>query len=188
MTTQAFYHDGHRQLQDAFASRGLADRPEAVTLHREFTDADRDLIESAAFFLLATADSTGQPDCTFKGGMPGFVRVIGRDELAFPDYDGNGMFRSLGSIRVNPSVGLLFIAMGDQPRRLRVNGTARIARDDADVATFTGTQMLVRVTVRTGPLGRRLNREGFAAVERHMREEGDNLKALLEADEMPVPT
>lgn len=148
MTTQAFYHEGHRQLQDAFASRRLADRLEAVTLHRAFTDADRDFIESTAFFLLATADSKGQPDCSFKGGMPGFVRVTGKDELTFPDYDGNGMFRSLGNIRVNPSVGMLFIAMGDQPRRLRVNGTARIMRDDPKAATFTGAQMLVRVRVR----------------------------------------
>ncbi|MCC5972114.1 MAG: pyridoxamine 5'-phosphate oxidase family protein [Pararhodobacter sp.] len=148
MTAQSFYHDGHRQLQDAFASRRLADRLEAVTLHRVFTDADRDFIESAAFFLLATADSKGQPDCSFKGGMPGFVRVTGKDELAFPDYDGNGMFRSLGNIRVNPSIGLLFSAMGDQPRRLRVNGTARIVRDDPQAATFTWAQMQVRVKVR----------------------------------------
>jgi uncharacterized protein len=148
MKTQAFYHEGHRQLQDAFASRRLADRLEAVTLHQVFTDVDRDFIESAAFFLLATADSKGQPDCSFKGGMPGFVRVTGKDELAFSDYDGNGMFRSLGNIRVNPSVGPLFIAMGDQPRRLRANGTARIVRNDPQAASFTGAQMLVRVKVR----------------------------------------
>lgn len=148
MTTQAFYHHGHRQLQDSFASRPLADRLEDVTLHRAFTDADRDLVEGAAFFLLATADSQGRPDCSFKGGMPGFVRVTGDNELAFPDYDGNGMFRSLGNILVNPAVGLLFIKMDDQPRRLRVNGTARIVRDDPDAATFTGAQMLVRVTVQ----------------------------------------
>jgi len=44
------------------------------------------------------------------------------------------------------------------------------------------------VQILIGPLGRRLNRASFSAVERHMREEGDNLKALMEADEMPDPS
>ena len=70
------------------------------------------------------------PDCSFKGGPPGFVRVTAGDELAFPDYDGNGMFKSLGNVLVNPSVGLLFIDMHGKPRRLRVNGEARVSRDD----------------------------------------------------------
>ena len=89
------FHDGNRQLQDAFESRRIADRLEAVTLRAAFTEGDRALIEGALFFFLATADAEGRPDCSFKGGMPGFVRVTGPDELAFPDYDGNGMFKSL---------------------------------------------------------------------------------------------
>jgi predicted pyridoxine 5'-phosphate oxidase superfamily flavin-nucleotide-binding protein len=80
--------------------------------------------------------------------MPGFVRVTGPAEVAFPDYDGNGMFKSLGNILENPSVGLLFIAMGETPRRLRVNGTATVARDDPALADFTGGQLLVRVQAR----------------------------------------
>ena len=47
----------------------------------------------------------------FKGGPAGFVRVVTPDTLVFPDYDGNGMFKSLGNIKAHPYVGLLFLAM-----------------------------------------------------------------------------
>lgn len=142
------FHDGNRELQDQFGSRGIADRLEQVTLRREFSAEDRAFIEAAGFFFLATADAEGRPDCSFKGGAPGFVRVTASDEIAFPDYDGNGMFKSLGNIRANPEVGLLFIAMGDRPRRLRVNGTATVSREDADLGGFVGAQLLVRVRAR----------------------------------------
>jgi predicted pyridoxine 5'-phosphate oxidase superfamily flavin-nucleotide-binding protein len=145
MDASRLYHAGNRRLQDRFGSRRLADRLEAVTLRQAFTDADRAFIEGAGFFFLATADAEGRPDCSFKGGLPGFVRVTAPDELAFPDYDGNGMFRSLGNMLVNPAVGMLFIAMAAMPRRLRVNGTATVVRDDPLVAELAGAQMVVRV-------------------------------------------
>lgn len=116
------YHDGSRQLQDQFDTRRLADRLEAVRAHTEFSDHDRAFIERSAMFFLATADADGRPDCSYKGGLPGFVRVLDERCLAFPDYDGNGMFRSLGNIRVNPHVGLLEVDK-EQPARLRMNGT-----------------------------------------------------------------
>lgn len=146
--TSLLFHDGNRRLQDAFGSRSIADRLEQVTLRREFREEDRAFIEGVEFFFLATADAEGRPDCSFKGGAPGFVRVTGRDELAFPDFDGNGMFKSLGNILANPQVGLLFIAMGEKPRRLRVNGTATVSRDDPDLGAFEGAQLLVRVRAR----------------------------------------
>ncbi|SFD14477.1 pyridoxamine 5'-phosphate oxidase family protein [Tropicimonas isoalkanivorans] len=142
------FHERNRRLQDRFDSRRIADRLESVTLRQKFSDDDRAFIEGAGFFFLATADADGRPDCSFKGGAVGFVRVTGDDELAFPDYDGNGMFKSLGNILVNPNVGLLFIAMGEIPRRLRVNGIAIVSRDDPDIGTFVGAQLLIRVTAR----------------------------------------
>ena len=108
------YHDGNRHLQDRFDSRRIADRLEEKLTRTAFTDDDKAFIESAAFFFIATADAQGRPDCSFKAGMPGFVRVTGAGELAFPDYDGNGMFKSLGNLLVNPNIGLLFIAMTRQ--------------------------------------------------------------------------
>ena len=144
----AMYHDGNRALQDAFGSRALADRLEEKLAHDRFSDSDAAFIQAQTFFFLATADANGAPDCSFKGGAPGFVKVAAPDLLVFPDYDGNGMFKSLGNILVNPEVGLLFIDMGEKPRRLRVNGTASVSRDDPLMQRFAGAQLLVRVQAR----------------------------------------
>jgi predicted pyridoxine 5'-phosphate oxidase superfamily flavin-nucleotide-binding protein len=119
MSDSIMYHDGNRRLQDQFDSRRISDRLEQKLTRTAFTDDDKTFIESALYFFLATADAQGRPDCSFKGGTPGFVRVTGPSELAFPDYDGNGMFKSLGNLLVNPQVGMLFIDMHQRPRRLR---------------------------------------------------------------------
>jgi uncharacterized protein len=144
MTDGSMYHDGSRELQDQFDTRRLADRLETTRLHTIFSERDRAFIERAAMFFLATADAAGRPDCSYKGGLPGFVHVLDDETLAFPDYDGNGMFRSLGNIRVNPYVGLLFIDF-EQPGRLRINGTATIGDDDPLLPDWPGAQLVIRV-------------------------------------------
>jgi predicted pyridoxine 5'-phosphate oxidase superfamily flavin-nucleotide-binding protein len=141
----AFYHAGHRALQASMGSEALADRLFERT-RTALTAEDRAFVEAREFFFLATADAQGRPDCSFKGGPPGFVRAPRADLIVWPDYDGNGMFRSLGNISVNPEVGLLFIAMTDKPRRLRVNGRAVITFDDPLIASFPGAQALIRLT------------------------------------------
>ncbi len=148
MTGSIMYHAGNRALQDRFDSRRIADRLEAKLTRVAFSEADRAFIGGSICFFLATADAEGRPDCSFKGGQPGFVRVVADDELAFPDYDGNGQFKSLGNLLVNPHVGLLFIDLHGKPRRLRVNGTASIDREDALLAQCVGAQMVVRVKAR----------------------------------------
>jgi len=148
MLMTIMYHDGNRRLQDEFDSRRIADKLEEKLTRTQFTADDKAFIEGSVYFFLATADAEGRPDCSFKGGMPGFVRVTGPSELAFPDYDGNGMFKSLGNLATNPSIGLLFIALHDKPKRLRVNGSAAVRRDDPLLAQTVGAQLIVRVTAR----------------------------------------
>ncbi len=148
MASSIMYHAGNRQLQDAFDSRRIADRLEEKLARTAFTADDKASIESAIYFFIATADADGRPDCSFKGGPAGFVRVTAPDELAFPDYDGNGMFKSLGNSGVNADVGMLFIDMHNKPKRLRVNGTASVSRDDPLLATTVGAQLIVRVKAR----------------------------------------
>jgi predicted pyridoxine 5'-phosphate oxidase superfamily flavin-nucleotide-binding protein len=144
MNTIPLYHDGSRQLQDVFDTRRLADRLAEKLARAQFNDEDRTFIESRPMFFLATADEQGRPDCSYKGGAPGFVRVIAADTLVFPSYDGNGMLKSLGNVLVNPQVGLLFIDF-ESPKRLRVNGRASVSADDPLLAQFTGAQLIVRV-------------------------------------------
>jgi uncharacterized protein len=138
------YHPGMRRLQDRYDTRRLADRLDERLGRGAFTAEDRAFIESRPLFFLASADAQGCPDCSYKGGLPGFVRITADDELAFPSYDGNGMFRSLGNILVNPAVGLLFIDF-ESPRRLRVNGRASIEVEDPLRLEFIGAQLVVRV-------------------------------------------
>jgi predicted pyridoxine 5'-phosphate oxidase superfamily flavin-nucleotide-binding protein len=138
------YHAGMRELQGRFDSRRLADRLDERLGRSAFRDEDRAFIESRTLFFLATADADGRPDCSYKGGGAGFVRVVGPDELEFPSYDGNGMFRSLGNVLANPAVGLLFIDF-ESPRRLRVNGQAALLGGPEALARHHGAQLVVRV-------------------------------------------
>ncbi len=143
------YHAGARTLQDRFDTRRLADRLEEKFLSRPVIDADdRAFIERMDMFFLATADADGRPQCSYKGGDPGFVRVLDEHTIAFPNYDGNGMYLSLGNVLDNPHVGLLFIDFTSaRPSRLRLNGIASIDESDELRARYPGAQFIVRVHV-----------------------------------------
>ena len=116
-----------------------------MTVRSAFTDEDRSFVERCAMVFVATADAAGRPDCSYKGGLPGFVRVVDEHTLAIPDYDGNGMYRTWGNVLVNPHVGLLFLDF-EQPRRLRVNGRAELRDDDPMRSEFAGAVFVVRVS------------------------------------------
>jgi len=141
------YHDGHRELQREFDSMRLADRLEQVTYRTRMTADDRAFIEQRDMFFLATADRDGRPNCSYKGGDPGFVRVLDDTTLVFPSYDGNGMFLSLGNVSVNPHVGLLFIDF-EAGKRLRVNGSARVMAPTEVTPAYLEAQLVVKVEVR----------------------------------------
>jgi hypothetical protein len=141
------FHDGQRGLQDRFDTRRLADALEDRIIHGEFTDSDRELIERLPMFFLATTDAEGHLNCSYKGGVPGFVRVVAPDTLAFPSYDGNGMFLSMGNISQTGEVGMLFVDFESQSR-IRVNGVASIDLDDPLAAEFPEAQFVVRVRAR----------------------------------------
>ena len=141
MPESVMFHEGNRRLQDRFDSRRISDRLEEKLTRKEFTADDKTFVEGLPYFFLATSDDQGRPDCSFKGGPPGFVRVTGPSEIAFPDYDGNGMFKSLGNISVNANVGLLFIAMHGKPRRLRVNGSAGVSDRDPLLSETVGARL-----------------------------------------------
>lgn len=139
------YGPSHRQLHQQFGTAKLAGRLEELS-HDEFDEADREFIANAPMFFLSTVDANGCPTVSYKGGAPGFVRLTGTSELLFPSYDGNGMFLSVGNIAATAKVGMLFIDF-ENPRRLRLQGVARIDTSDALRAEFPGAQLLVAVKV-----------------------------------------
>jgi predicted pyridoxine 5'-phosphate oxidase superfamily flavin-nucleotide-binding protein len=143
------YHPGSRELQDRFDTRRLADRLDERTGHDHIGPEDAEFIERMDMFFLATADAEGRPQCSYKGGEPGFVRVLDAHTLAFPNYDGNGMYLSWGNALVNPQVGLLFIDfVAERPSRLRVEGVASVQHEDELAGTWPAAQFVVRVRVQ----------------------------------------
>ncbi|HET7699846.1 MAG TPA: pyridoxamine 5'-phosphate oxidase family protein [Candidatus Limnocylindria bacterium] len=143
----SIYHDGNRQLQERYDTGRIADRIEEVLVSDVISDSDRAFIESRDMFFLATADDAGLPNCSYKGGDPGFVRVTDERTIAFPNFDGNGMYLSMGNVLVNPSVGLLFIDF-ERGHRMRLNGVASIDPQDPLMAEYPEAQFIVRVRAR----------------------------------------
>ena len=142
------YHDGARELQDRFDTRRKADRLKDRSVRDVIRPQDREFIERMDMFFLGTADDAGQPQCSYKGGDPGFIRVIDEHTLAFPNYDGNGMYLSLGNVLVNPQIGMLLIDfLAETPERMRIEGTATIAEHDELAWEYPGAQFVVRVHV-----------------------------------------
>ncbi len=141
------YHEGNRQLQDRFDTRRLADRIDDKVVHDTIGPNDKAFIDTCDMFFLATADEQGQPNCSYKGGDPGFVRVVDEHTIAFPNYDGNGMYLSMGNLLKNPHVGLLFINF-EMQYRMRLNGVASIDENDKLMAEYPEAQFIVRVRAR----------------------------------------
>jgi len=140
------YGARHRTLQSAFETEPLAKRLVELIVCSQIQDQHKTFIESRDFFFLSTVDHRGYPTCSHKGGHPGFVKVVDSSHLAFPSYDGNGMFLSMGNIAGQAKVGMLFIDF-ETPHRVRVHGTATVASDDPMMHSFPGAELLVRVKV-----------------------------------------
>ena len=141
------YDNSHRQLQRQFDTERLADRIEQRLFREHLTEEDRLFIERMDMFFIATANAAGRPNCSYKGGDPGFVRVIDPLTLVFPNYDGNGMYISMGNTIENPHVGLLFIDFENQ-KRLRVNGTSQMTPAGSVDPPYAEAQFVIKVAVR----------------------------------------
>jgi uncharacterized protein len=143
----AGYHGGSRSLQERFDTRAIADRIDELLVSDTIDPGHRAFIEARDMFFLATADAEGRPTCSYKGGEPGFVRVLDPQTLAFPNYDGNGMYLSTGNMLLNPDVGMLFIDF-ERGHRMRLEGTASIDLEDPLRADYPEAQFVVRVRSR----------------------------------------
>jgi len=141
------YSSESRRLQERYDTRRLADRLAEVKVHERFTQADREFIEEQDMFFLATVDDSGHPTCSYKGGDPGFVTVVDETTLAFPNYDGNGMYLSMGNVSQSGYVGLLFIDF-EARRRLRVDGMAELVPEHPLLDRYPEAQFMVQVRTR----------------------------------------
>jgi predicted pyridoxine 5'-phosphate oxidase superfamily flavin-nucleotide-binding protein len=140
------YNEEHRSLQQKFDTTRLADRVDEMVVRPKISDDQKAFIETRDMFFLASVDHRGYPTCSYKGGAPGFVRVVDSKTIVFPSYNGNGMFLSMGNINTSHKVGMLFLDF-ETPHRVRVHGVATITQNDPLLAEFIGAELIVRVTV-----------------------------------------
>ncbi len=133
----SFYDEHHRALQDHFDSRALADTLQATIVQPELDDNTAEFLTDREFFFLTTVRADGFPTVSHKGGPAGFVKVLDPTTVAFPSYDGNGMFLSMGNITATAKVGLLFIDF-EAPHRVRLHGEATVS---------AGAELIVRVAI-----------------------------------------
>jgi predicted pyridoxine 5'-phosphate oxidase superfamily flavin-nucleotide-binding protein len=138
------YGEQHRAFQDNFETRKLADTVEGVIVHSEISDEEKAFIESRDMFFLSTVDHLGRPSVSYKGGETGMVRVLDEHTLAFPSYDGNGMYLSAGNISINNKIGMLFIDF-EKPHRLRIYGEASVSKYDPLLDEYNDAQLIIRV-------------------------------------------
>ena len=138
------YSKSHRELQDQFDSRKMADRLNEVIVKKSFDEDAINFINAVDMFFLSTIDHNNRPTVSYKGGDPGFVKVIDETTLAFPSFDGNGMFMSMGNIKQNNKIGMLFISF-EKPHRLRVHGEATITEGDSLLKNYPEADLIVRV-------------------------------------------
>lgn len=141
-----FYGAQHRAMQQDFATVDLANSVRDNIRASEIGELHQGFIETRDMFFLSTIDHRGYPSCSYKGGNPGFVKVVDSKTLAFPSFDGNGMFLSMGNIGLNNKIGMLFIDF-ETPHRIRVHGSASVDRNDVLMSRFNGAEMVVRVTI-----------------------------------------
>lgn len=141
-----FFTLAQRQLQGEFKTTDLADRIVEAVVTEELSDPQAEFIHSRNMFYLSTIDESGYPSCSYKGGDLGFVRVINPVTIVFPNYDGNGMFMSMGNIQDKAKVGLLFMDF-ETPQRLRLRGEARCLREGPMLDSYPGANLVVEISV-----------------------------------------
>src|SRR5690606_25444151 len=94
-----------------------------------------------------SCDQHGRPTVSYKGGDPGFITIVDEHTIAFPSYDGNGMYFSMGNIAGNPNIGMLFIDF-EVPNRLHLQGAASVTADDPLLANYAEAALIVRVRIQ----------------------------------------
>jgi len=145
-----FFHEGMREFQDEFDGRRVADAIERHRKHYYFWDDERELIQSTQFFFIASTFGE-YVDCSVKSGDPGFVKIVGENVVEYPEYDGNSMYRTIGNIKRNPNVGLLFVRFDGKSRRVRVNGKASIHTEAEFLERHYGAKVVVRIECELSP-------------------------------------
>ncbi|MFD5890631.1 pyridoxamine 5'-phosphate oxidase family protein [Streptomyces sp. NPDC060334] len=154
---QSFGSAGERRLQQHLGSADRATRFYDQQVRPCLTAEMREFIGCQSMVFLATADSHGECDASFRAGPPGFVHVLDERTLAYPEFRGNGVLASAGNMTENPHLGMLFVDFTHHHVGLHVNGVAHLYADaelrashpglPTDIAPGRGPEMWVHLSV-----------------------------------------
>lgn len=120
--------------------------PHAAHRSTSLHGVQRDMIGRADTFFVGSYHAGAGADVSHRGGYPGFVQTLDAHTIVWPEYNGNGMFNTLGNLRVNPRCGLLFLDF-ETGTTLQLSGTAQIIQDGIRVAQFPGAERLVEFRI-----------------------------------------
>lgn len=147
--TRQVYSNCPRYIQARICELSNDDFPSSRSVQKSaaLSEELQQWIRNADTFFIASFHPLGGADASHRGGFPGFVQVVDERTIIWPDYNGNGMFNTLGNIIENPNVGLLFVDF-EQGGTLQLSGTANIVWDKEQVVLFPGAERIVEFKIR----------------------------------------
>jgi predicted pyridoxine 5'-phosphate oxidase superfamily flavin-nucleotide-binding protein len=89
-----------------------------------------EFLSSLDMFYLGTANAKGQPYIQYRGGSPGFLRVVDEHTLGFADFGGNRQYITLGNLSENPHAFIFLMDYANQ-QRVKLWGKARVVEGDS---------------------------------------------------------
>lgn len=121
---QLAFTESVREVQSALGSRsGYARMDEGEDYNDALSDREVAFIEARDSFYMASVGETGWPYVQHRGGPPGFVRVLDSKTLGFADFRGNRQYVTVGNVRKDDRVSLIFM---DYPNRRRLKLLGRV--------------------------------------------------------------
>ncbi|KAK5136810.1 hypothetical protein LTR08_002106 [Meristemomyces frigidus] len=85
-------------------------KPELLDDQAHLSQRAANLLERADLFFISSSQHDRDMDTNYRGGPPGFVRIVSDEEsgtvICWPEYSGNRLYQTLGNLYVNPVAGL----------------------------------------------------------------------------------
>lgn len=126
------YIESEEQLRSLYGfPKGRAKNKQLQALEKHSIN----FIAHSPFMIISTYAQSGRMDCSPRGGIQGFVKVLDESRLLLPDAKGNNRLDSLVNIIETGHVGCLFFIPGVD-ETLRINGSACISTESEHLAMF----------------------------------------------------
>ena len=121
---------GEQEIQSQQGSSNRANKFYHKQMKTYLTESMTELINKQEMVFISTSDAEGNCDCSPRFGKAGFISILNKHTLAYPEYKGNGVFASLGNMLENPKIGMVFLDFFNTTVGLHVNGSVKSYKPD----------------------------------------------------------